>query len=83
MIGGDWSLNTEYCSAILRAAILEGEVYVLSIERGGKMVIASWVVYFPPGSFLFGTQVFICAFIHFFFLTNQTTPQRSSTGVGI
>ena len=59
MLGGDWRLNTEYCSAILRAAILEGEVYILSVERGRKREIASWAVFFPPGSFLFGTQVFL------------------------
>ena len=57
LIGGDWSLNTEYCNALLRAAILEGEVYIITIERGGKREIASWVVFFPPGRGLFGTQV--------------------------
>ena len=56
---GDLSLNTEYSNAILRAAILEGEVYVLKIERGGKMEIASWAGYFPPGRMLFATQVFL------------------------
>ena len=57
LIGGDWSLNTEFCSALFRAAILEGEVYILTIERGGKREIASLAVFFPPGRVLFGTQV--------------------------
>ena len=83
LISGDWSLNTEYCSAVLHAAILEGEVYILTIERGGKREIASWVVLFPPGRALFGTQV-SCTFKFVdSFQTNQTTPQRSSTSFGI
>ena len=57
LLGGDWSLNTEYCNAVLRAAILEGEVYILTIESGGKKEIASWAVFFSPGRALFGTQV--------------------------
>jgi hypothetical protein len=48
LTGGDRSMNMAYCNAILRAAILEGEVYILTIERGGKREIASWVVWFPP-----------------------------------
>ena len=51
------SLSTEYCNAVLRAAIAEGEVHVLKVERGGKMEIASWAGFFPPGRMLFGTQV--------------------------
>ena len=54
---GDWSLNTEYCNAVLRAAILEGEVYIVIIEREGKREIASVAVLFPPGRTLFETQV--------------------------
>jgi len=56
LLGEDWSLNTEYCNAVLRASILEGEVYILTIERGGKREIASWAVLFPPGRVLFGTE---------------------------
>ena len=63
MIGGDWSLNIEYCRAVLRAAMLEGEVYILTIEREGKREIASWTVLFPPGRALFGTQVFFGTFV--------------------
>lgn len=74
MIGGDWSLNREYCSAVLRAAILEGEVYILTIEMGGKREIASWVVWFPPGRALFGTQVSY-NFVNSFLGTNKTTWQ--------
>lgn len=73
LIGGDWSLNTEYCSAVLRAAILEGEVYILTIERGGKREIASLAVLFPPGRALFGTQVSY-TFVDSF-QTNQPTRQ--------
>ena len=58
LIGGDESLNTEYCEAVLRAAILEGHVYILTIEREQKKEIASWAVFFPPCYSLFGTQVF-------------------------
>jgi hypothetical protein len=58
MIGEDWNLNIEYCNALLRAAILEGEVYILIIDKGEKREIASWTVWFPPGRTLFGTQVF-------------------------
>ena len=73
LTGGDRSMNMAYCSAILRAAILEGEVYILTIERGGRREIASWVVWFPPGRSLFGTQV-SCTFVDSI-QTNQTTPQ--------
>ena len=59
-------MNTEYCKAVLRAAILEGEVYILSIEREGKREIASWAVLFPPGRALLGTQVFFCTFVDSF-----------------
>jgi len=52
LIGGDLSLNTEYCNAEIRASMLEGEVYILTIEKGGKREIASWAVFFPPGSVL-------------------------------
>lgn len=58
LIGGDWSLNIEYCNAVLRAAILEGEVYILTVEKEGKREIASWAVLFPPGRALLRTQVF-------------------------
>ena len=64
MGGGDLSL-TDYCNAVLRAAILEGEVYILTIEREGKREIASWAVFFPPGCALFGTQV-SCTFVNSF-----------------
>lgn len=56
LIGGDWSLNREYCNAVLRAAILEGEVYILTIAKGERKEIASWVVWFPPGRALFKTE---------------------------
>ena len=69
MLGGDWSLNTEFCGAVLRATILEGEVYIITIERGGKREIASWAALFPPGRSLFGTQV-CCTFVDSF-QTNQ------------
>ena len=69
--GGDWSLNTEYSNALVRAAILEGEVYVLKIERGGKMEIASWAAFFPPGIGLFETQV-SCTFVRF--ISKLTKP---------
>ena len=73
LIGGDWSLNIEYCDAVLRAAILEGEVYILTIERGGKREIASWATLFPPGRALFGTQVFF--FLHIRrFISQLTKP---------
>ena len=62
MLGGDWSLNTDFCSAVLRATILEGEVHIITIERGGKREIASWAGLFPPGRSLFGTQV-CCTFV--------------------
>ena len=62
---GDSSLNTEYSNAVVRAAILDGEVYVLKIERGGKMEIASWAAFFPPGRSLFGRHV-SCTFIDSF-----------------
>ena len=77
MIGGDWSLNTEYCGAVLRAAILEGEVYILTIERGGKKEIASWIVLFPPGRALFGTQVFFF-FAHFVDSSQTTANQKKN-----
>lgn len=57
LIGGDWNLNIEYCNAVLCATILEGELYILSIAKGGKREIASWAAWFPPGNALFGTQV--------------------------
>jgi len=56
MLGDDLSLSTEYCNALLRAAILEGEVYILTIEKGGKREIATWAVFYPPGCALFGTE---------------------------
>ena len=71
MMGGDWSLVTEHCNAILRATIAEGELYILKIERGGKMEIASWAAFFPPCVELFGTQV-SCTFVDSF-QTNQIT----------
>ena len=58
LVGGDMSLNTEYCKAELRAAALEGFVYTLTIEREGKKKIASWICFFPAGRKLFETQVF-------------------------
>jgi hypothetical protein len=73
MLGDDLSLSTEYCNAVLRAAILEGEVYILTIERGAKREIATWAVFFPPGCALFGTQV-SCAFVNSF----QTNPNHSA-----
>ena len=57
MIGGDWSLHNEYCKAILLATILEGELYILTIGKGKKKEIASWISLFSPGRNLFGTQV--------------------------
>ena len=63
MLGEDLSLSTEYFNALLRAAILEGEVYILTVERGGKKEIASWATFFPPGCALFETQVFLLTFI--------------------
>ena len=57
MLGGDLSQSIDYFNAVLRAAILEGEVYILTVERGGKKEIASWAAFFPPGCSLFGTQV--------------------------
>ena len=57
MLGGDLSLSIDYFNAVLRAAILEGEVYILTVERGGKKEIASWAAFFPPGCSLFETQV--------------------------
>jgi hypothetical protein len=77
-MGGDWSLNTDYCNAVLRAALLEGEVYVLTIERGEKKEIASWTVLFPPGCALFGTQVFCFAK---FVETNQTNSSVKHNGL--
>ena len=81
----DSSLKTEYCNAVLRAAIAEGEVYVLNVERGGKMEIASWAGFFPPGSILFGTQVFShIRLIHFFFfhfLTKKTNSPVKLSGI--
>jgi len=56
MIGGDWTLNTEYSNAILRATILEGELYILTIAKGEKREIASWAAWFPPGRSLFSTE---------------------------
>lgn len=56
-ISGDWTLHTEYCNAVLRATILEGELYILTVAKGKKREIASWVSWFPPGSSLFATQV--------------------------
>jgi len=56
LVGGDMSLNTEYCKAELRAAALEGFVYILTIEREGKKKIASWICFFPAGRKLFETE---------------------------
>ena len=64
LIGEDWSLNAEYYIAVLRAAILEGEAYILTIEREGKRQIASWAVFFPPGHVLFDRQVFFRILVH-------------------
>ena len=52
--------------------MLEGEVYILTIERGGKREIASWTVLFPPGRALLGTQVFFGTLVDSF-QSNQTT----------
>ena len=63
---GDWSLNTEYCNAVLRAAILEGEVYIVIIEREGKREIASVAVLFPPGPYVVWNASFLhISLIHF------------------
>ena len=77
MLGEDLSLSTEYFNALLRAAILEGEVYILTVERGGKKEIASWATFFPPGCALFETQVFLLTFLSIrrFSQTNPITLQ--------
>ncbi|KAF8806973.1 hypothetical protein BYT27DRAFT_7190678 [Phlegmacium glaucopus] len=56
LIGGDWNLNLEYCNAFLRATVLEGELYILSISKGGKREIASFAALFPPGRAIFATE---------------------------
>jgi len=71
-IGGDWTLHTEYCNAILRATILEGELYILTIGEGKEKKIASWVSWFPPGSSLFSTQV-SCTFVDSFLKFDKAT----------
>ena len=52
--------NSEYCNAVLRAAIIEGEVYFLTNGREGTREIQ--VSLFPPDRELFETQV-SCTFI--------------------
>ena len=59
--------NSEYCNAVLRAAILEGEVYFLTNGREGTREIQ--VALFPPDRELFETQV-SCTFID----SNQSNP---------
>jgi len=52
MLGGDWSLQPDFCRAITRATALEGELYV--VKAGNEIVsTASW---FGPDSYLFKTQ---------------------------
>ena len=85
MLGEDLSLSTEYFNALLRAAILEGEVYILTVERGGKKEIASWATFFPPGCALFETQVFLLTFLsicRFFFKLTQSLCSEAQRKLG-
>ena len=52
-LGGDWSLQPDFCRAVIRATALEGELYV--VKAGNEIVsTASW---FGPDSYLFKTYV--------------------------
>lgn len=52
-LGGDWSLQPDFCRAVTRASALEGELYVIKV--GNEIVsTASW---FGPDSYLFQTYV--------------------------
>lgn len=54
-IGANWTLSEPYFKAALRAALLEGEVWVAGIEEGETQSIRSVGLFFGPGRIMFGT----------------------------
>ncbi|TFK31394.1 hypothetical protein BDQ12DRAFT_717025 [Crucibulum laeve] len=52
ILGGDWSLHPDFCRAVTRATVLEGELYI--VKSGNEIVAtASW---FGPDTYLFKTK---------------------------
>ena len=54
-MSGDPSLSYDYWTAYLRATILEGELWVVSILQNGKWEIVSFASWFAPGTGLWNT----------------------------
>ncbi|TFK60339.1 hypothetical protein BDN72DRAFT_850593 [Pluteus cervinus] len=53
MLGGNWVLHREYQHAVIRASLLEGEVYAVKDDGGEIASVAYW---FGPDSCLFGSK---------------------------
>lgn len=53
-VGGDWSLLYEMEMAMLRASLLEGVVYVVTVGKGADEKIVSAGYWFGDGKALFG-----------------------------
>ncbi|PPQ82840.1 hypothetical protein CVT25_009215 [Psilocybe cyanescens] len=56
MLGGDLSRSYEYWSSIFRATLLEGELWVVTVDNEGKEEIVSCAVWYAPGRALFATE---------------------------
>ncbi|KAK7026516.1 hypothetical protein VNI00_015596 [Paramarasmius palmivorus] len=54
MVGGDWSLAAELGRAMIRATLLEGEVYAVKDERDEIVSFGLWA---KPGVMIFSTSV--------------------------
>ncbi|THU89926.1 hypothetical protein K435DRAFT_781417 [Dendrothele bispora CBS 962.96] len=53
LLGGNWELHGDYWRSLIRAAALEGEIYVVRNPKGQIVSIAVW---FPPGNDLFNSE---------------------------
>ncbi|KAF5329114.1 hypothetical protein D9758_017951 [Tetrapyrgos nigripes] len=52
MIGGDWSLSEDLARAMIRATLLEGQIYVVKTQNGK---IVSFGLWFKPQTAIFST----------------------------
>lgn len=57
-IGGDWSLLRESYIAMIRATLLEGLLYVVTVGKGSEEKIVSMGCWFGNGTALFATYAF-------------------------
>lgn len=55
-VGGDWGLLPELETAMLRASLLEGVVYVVTVGKGSDEKIVSAGYWFGDGSAMFGSE---------------------------